>query len=79
MKTEITLTEEQAQELERYCNLVHSSPDKVIGQALSAFLPVATTSGKKSLRQSTAFGSWKTRNIDGLSYQQTLREEWPEL
>jgi hypothetical protein len=30
----------------------------------------------RSLRNHNAFGSWKKRNIDALSYEQTLRAEW---
>lgn len=31
---------------------------------------------KHSLREHVAFGSWKSRNIDALQYQQNLRMEW---
>ena len=31
---------------------------------------------KRSLKNHTAFGSWKKRNIDALRYQQTLRAGW---
>lgn len=30
----------------------------------------------RSLRHHPAFGSWRERNIDALSYQQSLRAEW---
>jgi hypothetical protein len=30
----------------------------------------------RSLRNHAAFGSWKKRNINPLSYEQTLRAEW---
>jgi len=31
---------------------------------------------ERSLRQDPAFGSWTTRKVDALLYQQTLRSEW---
>jgi len=30
------------------------------------------------LRQSPAFGLWKSRNVDALAYEQALRAEWDE-
>lgn len=30
----------------------------------------------RSLRHHPAFGSWRERNIDALSYQESLRTEW---
>jgi len=34
--------------------------------------------GSRRLRDHPAFGSWRDRNIDALSYQQNLRTEWDE-
>lgn len=79
MKTEIELNEEQMQALEHYCSLVHVSRDKAISQALSIFLPAESSLHKSTLREHPAFGSWKARQVDAVTYQQTLREEWPEL
>ena len=31
---------------------------------------------KRSLKEDASFGSWKSRNIDALQYQQNLRMEW---
>ena len=31
---------------------------------------------RRSLRQHPAFGAWKSRHIDALQYEQTLRAEW---
>ena len=31
---------------------------------------------RHSLKNHTAFGSWKHRKIDAVKYQQTLRAEW---
>jgi Protein of unknown function (DUF2281) len=31
---------------------------------------------RRSLREHTAFGSWKNRRIDAVKYQQNLRAEW---
>lgn len=40
----------------------------------SAALPRITA--RRSLRQHPAFGSWRGRNIDAITYQQQLRAEW---
>ncbi len=32
----------------------------------------------KSLRRHPAFGAWRTRQIDALKYEQTLRAEWDQ-
>jgi hypothetical protein len=79
MKTEIELTKEQLGALEHYCVLMHASRDKVVGQALEVFLQGIAPPSTKSLREHPGFGCWKNRSIEGVSYQQTLREEWPEL
>ena len=40
-------------------------------------LTVTPQSAKqRSLRQHTAFGSWRGRNVDALNYQHILRAEW---
>jgi hypothetical protein len=40
-------------------------------------LTVTPPSAKqRSLRQHSAFGSWRGRNVDALNYQHTLRSEW---
>jgi len=31
---------------------------------------------RRSLRKHPAFGSWQSRKVDGLKYQETLRSEW---
>ena len=33
---------------------------------------------KAALREHPAFGSWRVRNIESLSYQHQLRAEWDE-
>jgi hypothetical protein len=44
------------------------------------FLRERAASGRpthgRSLRQHSAFGSWRGRNMDALEYQQKLRAEW---
>ena len=39
-------------------------------------LPVASSAQPRSLRKHPAFGSWRSRHIDALQYQQDLRAEW---
>lgn len=79
MKTEIEINEEQMQALEYYCSLAHVSRDKVIRQALSIFLPAKPRLHKGSLREHPAFGSWKARQVDAVTYLQALRAECQEL
>lgn len=35
-------------------------------------------SKRQPLKKHRAFGSWRTRKINALQYQQTLRSEWDE-
>jgi hypothetical protein len=79
MKTEIELSAEQLKALERYCRITHTSHEQVIQQALLCFLPGNFPSRKNSLKEYPAFGIWSDRPVDALAYQQSLREEWPEL
>jgi hypothetical protein len=45
-----------------------------LGQRLSTKLE--SLPEKRSLQAHPAFGSWKTRTLDALEYEQTLRREW---
>ena len=42
-------------------------------QRLTAAPPGAK---QRTLRQHSAFGSWRGRNVDALNYQHNLRAEW---
>jgi hypothetical protein len=39
-------------------------------------LVVSQPTSRRSLRKHPAFGSWRGRKIDALSYEQALRSEW---
>ena len=43
----------------------------LIREAIRAYL-----AQRKSAEMSDAFGLWADRKIDGLAYEQTLRDEW---
>jgi len=38
--------------------------------------PQSKPAQAQTLRQHPAFGAWRSREIDALEYQQTLRAEW---
>jgi mRNA-degrading endonuclease RelE of RelBE toxin-antitoxin system len=39
-------------------------------------LTTSQPASRRSLRKHPAFGSWRERKIDALTYEQTLRAEW---
>jgi metal-responsive CopG/Arc/MetJ family transcriptional regulator len=46
---------------------------EIIRQAISGYLMNNRFSGTES-----AFGIWRRQNGDGLAFQTTLRQEWPQ-
>lgn len=71
MRTIIDIPIEQVQALEEICERENISRAEAIRRAIAGFL-----SNKLPKKSSTAFGIWKDRKIDGLSYQEDLRAEW---
>jgi Protein of unknown function (DUF2281) len=43
---------------------------------LQQHVTVSQSAKPRSLKKHVAFGSWKSRKIDAIKYQQDLRSEW---
>lgn len=73
MRVLIDLTDEQIADLAKLCDSAQLSRAAVVRQAVSAYLVE-----HKQENQQEAFGLWQTHPtlVDGLSYQNTLRDEW---
>lgn len=74
MRTTIELPEEQAKSLKKLCKEESISHAEAIRRAVHYYISNRNKTIHSKLRKS--FGIWKKRNIDGLEYQQKIREEW---
>lgn len=72
---QIELPEPQVKILRQYCHKLHISETEVVRQALAQFLSLTPESQHK-LSEHSAFGSWRDKQQDGLTYQYRLRDEW---
>ena len=71
MRTIIDIPDQFIESLDRIGATNRQSRAAIIREAIADFLKV------KSLPPSeAAFGIWKNRKMDGLEYQNELREEW---
>lgn len=71
MRTIVDLKDDQLDNLARICSREKISRAEAVRQAVALF--IAT---KGSLDAKAAFGIWKNRKVDGLEYQQQIRNEW---
>ena len=71
--TIITIPDSQVKILDSLSKKKDISRAEVIRQAIANYLS-DYTKVKKSYK--SAFGIWKEQNIDSLSYQKKLRDEW---
>lgn len=71
MKILLNLEDNIAAELESLSKSMGVSRMFSIKEAVSEYI-----SKHKSKNKDAAFGLWKDRKIDGLSYQRKLRDEW---
>lgn len=76
MRTIIDLPTSQKLELQRLAKAQSLSLAELIRRAVSQYLQ--TVGGAPSLEANDAFGCWKDRTEDSLSYEMRLREEWTE-
>ena len=72
MRTIIELPREQLQMLEVICAQENLSRAEAIRRAVGKYL-VEKQAGKKG---ADAFGLWKKKKIDALTYEANLRAEW---
>jgi predicted transcriptional regulator len=71
VRTIVDIPDQFIESLDRLGTTNHQSRAALIREAIADFLKV------KSLPPSeAAFGIWKNRKMDGVEYQNELREEW---
>jgi metal-responsive CopG/Arc/MetJ family transcriptional regulator len=70
MRTLVDIPEKELEELNTLSRSRNLSRAELIRQAVSGFL----AQNKAGLENS--FGLWKTRDEDGVEYQEKLRREW---
>ena len=70
MRTLVDIPDLQLNELARICQARNLPRAEVIRQALAAYIET----NKQSPTE--AFGLWKKQAVDGLVYQEKVREEW---
>jgi hypothetical protein len=72
MRTIIDIPPEQLQQLAELCRREDVSRAEAVRRAIADYLE------KQPRQPDAAFGLWKGRLADGVSYQQRLRDEWGE-
>lgn len=70
MRTLVDIPDRQIEELIRISKAEKVSRAEIIRQAVAAFIEM------KKPDTVEAFGLWKERGTDGLTYQERLRSEW---
>ena len=71
MRTIVDLPEEQIRALAVVCRREKISRAEAVRRAVAEYASRHVTSDAED-----AFGLWRGRRIDGLSYESRLREEW---
>ena len=70
MKTLIDIPNNQIESLAVICDRFNISRSEAIRRSIDLFI---IKNNKKNI---DVFGIWKDKNIDGLTYQNNLRDEW---
>jgi hypothetical protein len=81
MRTIVDLTDEQLEELRRYCECEGISRAEAVRRGVDLLLATdrderADRLSKRKQALDRAFGMWKDRGIDSVEYQRALRAEW---
>jgi Arc/MetJ-type ribon-helix-helix transcriptional regulator len=81
MRTIVDLTDEQLEELRRYCECEGISRAEAVRRGVDLLLTRdrderADRLPKRKQALDRAFGMWKDRGIDSVEYQRALRAEW---
>ncbi len=71
MRTIVDLTAVQLEALSKLAGAQNLSRAALIRKAVDEYV---VQHGSEDLGR--AFGLWRERNVDGLAYQQALRDEW---
>lgn len=72
MRTLVDLGEDRVKELDKLSKQERKSRAALIRQAVDDYL----SKQRRSAPQKRAFGLWKDVPIDGLEYQEKMRDEW---
>ncbi|WP_027708298.1 ribbon-helix-helix protein, CopG family [Zooshikella ganghwensis] len=72
MKILVDIPDEQVNELAKVCEAENISEAEAIRRAIAGYLE------KRSKVKVDAFGLWSksSENVDGLTYQEQIRDEW---
>jgi metal-responsive CopG/Arc/MetJ family transcriptional regulator len=71
MRTVIDVPDEIIESLDQVSGAEKRSRASLIREAITEYLRVKSVSSSNA-----AFGLWKQRPVDGLNYQNELRDEW---
>lgn len=74
MRTIVDIPESDLKALKREQQKRHVSRAELVREAISQYLATNAQSADRSKR--VAFGLWRSRGEDGLSYQERLRSDW---
>ena len=70
MKTLVDIPNNQIKSLAMICDEFNISRSEAIRRGIDLFIK------KNNKKNIDVFGIWKDKNIDGLKYQNNLRDEW---
>ena len=70
MRTIVDIPKQDIQGLDALCSREHISRAEAIRRAVANYLKVHQGDAE------AAFGLWRGRHNDGLTYQESLRDEW---
>jgi len=70
----LRLSDKQMDELDFIVNAESRTRTEIIREAIESYVSNKKRAAKK--QNKNAFGLWKDKGIDGLDYQQRMREEW---
>ena len=71
MRTIVDLPERQIKALRKLSASAHSSRAELVRRAIDEYL-----ARNQPAQDDVAFGLWKNRKTDGLTYQERARDEW---
>jgi metal-responsive CopG/Arc/MetJ family transcriptional regulator len=70
MRALVDILDRQLEDLSVICDQLKVSRAEAIRQAIDGYI------AQHKADSSQAFGLWKNNAVDGLTYQQKVREEW---
>jgi len=73
MRTIVDLPEKQIEALKRISEATRSSRAELVRRAIDEYL-----ARHLPAQDDKAFGIWRKRKIDGLDYQDRMRDEWDQ-